>query len=99
MVVLILEYSFQICVYYYFVFANKSNIQEPCCLKIFIGRVLTEVIKDTSFLKEKYLLSRVDNFISAPNIYCYNFNGRAVPWVSRWSSVYANLGFKVEFSA
>ena len=79
MVVLILVYSFQIGVYYYFVFANKSNIQEPCCLKIFIGRVFTEVIKETSCSK-KYLLSRVDNLISTPNIYCCHFNGRAVPW-------------------
>ena len=62
--------------YYYFVFANKSNIQET---KIFIGRVLTEVIKETSCSK-KYLLSRVDNLISAPNFYCRHFNGRAVPW-------------------
>ena len=65
--------------YYYFVFANKSNIQEECCLKIFIGRVLTEVIKETSCSK-KYLLSRVNNLISAPNFYCCHFNDRAVPW-------------------
>ena len=52
MVVLILVYSFKIGVYYYFVFANKSNIQETCCLKIFIGRVLTEVIKETSCSKK-----------------------------------------------
>ena len=68
--------------YYYFVFANKSNIQEACCLKIFIGRVLTEVIEESSCSKKKNLLSRVDNLISAPNFYCYNFNGRAVPWIS-----------------
>ena len=65
--------------YYYFVFANKSNIQEACCLKIFIGRVLTDVIKETSCSK-KYLLSRVYNLISAPNFYRCHFNGRAVPW-------------------
>ena len=29
-VVLILVYSFQICVYYFCVFANKSYIQETC---------------------------------------------------------------------
>ena len=34
--------------YYFCEFANKSNIQEACCLKIFIGRMLTEVIKETS---------------------------------------------------
>ena len=50
------------------------------CEKLFIGRVLTEVIKETSCSK-KYLLSRVDNLISAPNFYCCHFNGRAVPWV------------------
>ena len=49
------------------------------CEKLFIGRVLTEVIKETSCSK-KYLLSRVDNLISAPNFYCCHFNGRAVPW-------------------
>ena len=65
----------------YFVFASKSNIQEACCLKILIGRVLTEVIKETSCSK-KYLLSRADNLISAPNFYCCHFNGRAVPWIS-----------------
>ena len=63
---------------YYFVFVNKSNIQEACCLKIFIGRVLTEVIKETTCSK-KYLLSRVDNLISASNFYCCHFNGRAFP--------------------
>ena len=77
--------------YYYFVFANKSNIQEACCSKYnFIGCVLTEVIKETSCSK-KYLLSRVDNLIRAPNFYCCHFNSRAVPWVFyRWSSLYAN---------
>ena len=78
-VLLILVYSFQICVY--FVFATKSNIQEACCLKIFIGRVLTEVIKETSCSK-KYLLPRVDNLISAPNFHCCHFSRRAVPWLS-----------------
>ena len=66
--------------YHYFVFADKSNIQETC-LKIFIGRVLTEVIKETLYLK-KILMVACRQLISAPNIYCYNFNGRAVPWVS-----------------
>ena len=67
--------------YYCFVFANKSNIQEACCLKIIIGRMLTEVIKET-ICSKKYLLSRVDNLISAPNFYCRYFNGRTVPWAS-----------------
>ena len=71
-------YAFQISVYYIFVFVNKSNIQEASCLKMFIGRVLTEVIKETSC--SKFLLSRADNLISALNFYCCNFNGRAVPW-------------------
>ena len=41
------------------------------------------------------LLSRVDNLISAPNFYCYNFNGRAVPWA--FSA--GKCRKKVEFSA
>ena len=36
--------------------------------------------KRNKLFEKKYLLSRVDNLISAPNFYCYNFNGRAVPW-------------------
>ena len=42
--------------YYYFVFANKSNIQEACCLKIFIGRVLTEVNIGTQSVQELFFV-------------------------------------------
>ena len=42
--------------------------------------ILYSLIK-VIFKKRKYLLSRADNLISAPNFYCRNFNDRAVPWV------------------
>ena len=41
-------------------FANKSNVQETCCSKIFIVACW--------------------QLISAPNFYCCNFNGWAVPF-------------------
>ena len=51
--------SFQISVYLNH-FANKSNIQETCCSRIFIVACW--------------------QLISAPNFYCCDFNGRAVPF-------------------
>ena len=53
---------------------ERRLVQFLLCI-IFLYSLIKAIFKKR--IVQKYLLSRVDNLISAPNCYCCNFNGRA----------------------
>ena len=80
----------------------KIIIKKSVVRKIFISRVLSAVILLVKIIIKKSVVRKIfiSRVLSAPNFYCCNFLWQSCPMgFSVRVCQYANLGFKVEFSA